>query len=92
MAVQKVQRSKYINLYVARGGALRGDADYEVVFETRPQALAFLANQHGLSREESLALAKESKLKLKRNWHGSDACAVKEVKVLLEEARKFLLG
>lgn len=79
-------------LYVARGGAPRGLADYEVPFESRPQALAFLVNQHGLTFEEQKKLAKTSSLRLNRRWHGSDGCAIREVRLTPEEAQRVLRG
>jgi hypothetical protein len=77
-------------VYVARGGSLRGAADYEVPFASRPQALAFLVNQHGLTIEEQRKLAKSSTLRLNRRWHGSDACAIKEMRMTPDEAQRAL--
>lgn len=81
-----------VTLYVARGGAPRSEADYEVAFPSRPEAIAFLVNQHGLTFEEQKKLAKASSLKLKRKWHGSDACAVRELRVPPNDVPKALRG
>ena len=81
-----------ITVFVARGGPARGDADYELAFPSRPRALAFLANQHGLTVEEQRRLAKASKLKLNRRWHGSDACVLREVALDPDAAARVLAG
>ncbi len=84
------RRSSKVNLSVARGGPARGDADYEVAFPSRPAALGFLANQHGLTVDEQRRLARESRLKLNRRWHGSEACFIREVAVDPDLARELL--
>jgi hypothetical protein len=81
-----------ITVYVARGGPARGEADYEQAFANRHQALAFLSNQHGLSGEEQRQLAKASRLKLNRRWHGSEACALREIALEPDQAAKVLRG
>ncbi|AIE85328.1 hypothetical protein OP10G_1960 [Fimbriimonas ginsengisoli Gsoil 348] len=86
------KKPEHAVLYIARGGSPRGAPDYEVPFPTRPQALAFLANQHGLTTEEVRKLAKGSSLRLKRQWHGSEACAVREIRMTPDEAQRALFG
>jgi hypothetical protein len=91
-AVARGPRTPRVTVYIARGGPARGDADYELAFPTRPQALAFLVNQHGLTTDEQRRLAKQSRLKLNRRWHGSDACALREVALDAEQASRVLAG
>jgi hypothetical protein len=91
-AVARGLRTPRVTVYIARGGPARGDADYELAFPTRPQALAFLVNQHGLTTDEQRRLAKQSRLKLNRRWHGSDACALREVALDAEQASRVLAG
>lgn len=81
-----------VRLFVATGGPARGETDYAWAFRTRPEALAFLANQHGLTIDEQRALARASRLKLDRRHHGSAACAVVERRLAETEAAKALAG
>lgn len=81
-----------ITVYVARGGPARGQADYEQAFPERRQALDFLSNQHGLTHDEQRQLAKTSRLKLNRRWHGSEACALRELALAPEVAAQVLRG
>lgn len=81
-----------VKLFVARGGSPRTAADYELGFRTRPEAVGFMVNQHGLTVEEGRKLAKEGKLKLRREWHGADACAIREQAVAPEDVGRALTG
>ncbi|MGV3614614.1 MAG: hypothetical protein ACO1SV_04680 [Fimbriimonas sp.] len=85
-------RDTRITVFVARGGPLRGDADYELAFPNRHQALAFLSNQHGLTIDEQRQLARASRLKLNRRWHGSEACILREVALDPDQAARVLQG
>ena len=91
-AVPRRKVDSRITVFVARGGPARGEADYEQAFANRHQALAFLSNQHGLSVEEQRQLAKASRLKLNRRWHGSEACALREIALEPDQAAKVLRG
>lgn len=77
-------------LYVARGGPSRGEPDYKWLFETKKEALEFLANQHGLDSEEFKRLKSASRLKLDRAWHGSVACSIQEMRLSESEAKRAL--
>ena len=79
-------------LYVCRSGPRRGDAQLEAAFRTRPEAVAFLANLHGLATDEQRALAKEGKLSLDPRWHGSETCAIRAVKLPPPDAARALSG
>ena len=81
-----------LELYVCRSGPRRGDAQLEAAFRTRPEAVAFLANVHGLASEEQRALAKEGKLALDPRWHGSESCAIRAVKMPPPDAARALSG
>lgn len=81
-----------LELYVCRSGPRRGDAQLEAAFRTRPEALAFLANVHGLAVDEQKALAREGKLTLDPRWHGSESCAIRAVKMPPPDAARALSG
>ena len=84
--------SSALELYVCRSGPRRGDAQLEAAFRTRPEAVAFLANLHGLATDEQKALAKEGKLALNPRWHGSETCAIRAVKMPPPDAARALSG
>ena len=84
--------STNLQLYVCRSGPRRGDAQLEAAFRTRPEAVAFLANLHGLASEEQKALSKEGKLSLNARWHGSETCAIRAVKMPPPDAARALSG
>ena len=79
-------------LYVCRSGPRRGDAQLEAAFRTRVEAVAFLANVHGLAADEQRALAREGKLALNPRWHGSETCAIKAVRMPPPDAARALSG
>ena len=79
-------------IYVCRSGPRRGDAQLEAAFRTRPEALAFLANVHGLATDEQKALAREGKLSLNPRWHGSETCAIRTVRMPPPDAARALSG
>ena len=79
-------------LYVCRSGPRRGDAQLEAAFRTRPEAVAFLANVHGLASDEQKTLAKEGKLALYPRWHGSEVCAIRAVRMPPPDAVRALSG
>ena len=81
-----------LELYVCRSGPRRGDAQLEAAFRTRPEAVAFLANVHGLATDEQKTLAKEGKLALNPRWHGSEICAIRAVKMPPPDAARALSG
>ena len=81
-----------LELYVCRSGPRRGDAQLEAAFRTRPEAVAFLANVHGLATDEQRALAREGKLALDSRWHGSEICAIRTVKMPPPDAARALSG
>ena len=81
-----------LELYVCRSGPRRGDAQLEAAFRTRPEAVAFLANVHGLATDEQRALAKDGKLSLNPRWHGSEICAIKAVRMPPPDAARALSG
>ncbi len=84
--------STALELYVCRSGPRRGDAHLEAAFRTRPEAVAFLANVHGLAGDEQKALAREGKLALNPRWHGSETCAIRPVKMPPPDAARALSG
>src|SRR5579884_2648476 len=86
------EREKIVSVFIARGGAAKGDPDYEVPFASRAEALAFLANQHGLDGDERKRLAKTSALRLNRRWHGSVGCRVIELRLPPDKAQGVLKG
>ena len=81
-----------LELYVCRSGPRRGDAQLQAAFRTRPEAVAFLVNVHGLASDEQKALAKEGKLSLDPRWHGSESCAIRAVKMPPPDAVRALSG
>lgn len=81
-----------LELYVCRSGPRRGDAQLEAAFRTRPEAVAFLANVHGLASDEQKALAREGRLSLNPRWHGSETCAIRAVKMPPPDAARALSG
>lgn len=85
-------RTRSVPVYVVRSGPKAGPADLEAAFGTKQEALSFLVNVHGLSTDEQRKLAKEHALKLNRRWHGSEACAIREVPMSRERAQKALSG
>lgn len=85
-------RSRTTELYVCRSGPRRGDAQLQAAFRTRPEAVAFLANVHGLASDEQKALAKEGRLALDPRWHGSETCAIRTVKMPPPDAVRALSG
>ena len=91
-APSKPKVSSTPELYVCRSGPRRGEAQLEAAFRTRPEAVAFLANVHGLASEEQKALAREGKLSLNPRWHGSETCAIRTVKMPPLEAARALSG
>ena len=91
-ATSKTRVSSTPELYVCRSGPRRGDAELEAAFRTRPEAVAFLANVHGLASEEQKALSREGKLSLNPRWHGSEICAIRAVKMPPPEAARALSG
>lgn len=87
-----VRATSTLELYVCRSGPRRGDAQLQAAFRTRPEAVAFLANVHGLASDEQKALAREGKLSLNARWHGSETCAIKSVKMPPPDAARALSG
>lgn len=81
-----------LELYVCRSGPRRGGPQLEAAFRTRPEAVAFLANVHGLASDEQKTLAKEGRLALNPRWHGSETCAIRTVKMPPPEAARALSG
>ncbi len=81
-----------LELYVCRSGPRRGDAQLQAAFRTRLEAVAFLANVHGLATDEQKALAREGKLSLNSRWHGSETCAIRAVKMPPPDAARALSG
>lgn len=86
------KRSTALELFVCRSGPRRGDAQLEAAFRTKPEAVAFLANVHGLASDEQKALAREGKLALNPRVHGSELCMIKAVKMPPPDAAKALSG
>ena len=84
--------SSTLELYVCRSGPRRGDAHLQAAFRTRSEALAFLANVHGLASDEQKALAREGKLSLDARWHGSETCAIRAVRMPPPDAARALSG
>lgn len=84
--------SSSLELYVCRSGPRRGDAQLEAAFLTRPEAVAFLVNVHGLGSDEQKALAREGRLSLNPRWHGSETCAIRAVKMPKADAARALSG
>ncbi len=84
--------SSALELYVCRSGPRRGDAQLEAAFRTRIEAVAFLANVHGLATDEQKTLSKEGKLALDPRWHGSETCAIRAVKMPPPDAARALSG
>jgi len=84
--------SSAMELYVCRSGPRRGEAQLEAAFRTRSEAVAFLANVHGLAHDEQKALSREGKLSLDPFWHGSETCAIRPVKMPPSDAEKALSG
>jgi hypothetical protein len=79
-------------VYVVRSGAPAGRPDFEAAFSSKQEAVQFLANQHGLDTEETRKLNREMALKLNRKWHGSEACAIKEIPMSPDRAKRALSG
>lgn len=86
------KRSSQLELYVARSGPKRGDAQLEAAFRTRVEAVAFLSNVHGLAHDEQKLLAREGKLSLDPRWHGSETCAIRAVKFPPQDVPRALNG
>jgi hypothetical protein len=86
------KKSTGLELFVCRSGPRRGDAQLEAAFRTKPEAVAFLANVHGLATDEQKALSREGKLALDPRVHGSEICAIKAVKMPPPDAAKALSG
>lgn len=84
--------SSALELYVCRSGPRRGEAQLEAAFRTRLEALAFLANVHGLATDEQRALAREGRLALDPRWHGSETCTVRAVRMPPPDAARALSG
>ena len=81
-----------LELFICRSGPRRGDAQLEAAFRTRPEAVAFLANVHGLASDEQKALAREGRLALDSRWHGSEICAIRAVRMPPPDAARALSG
>ena len=79
-------------LFLARSGPRRGQPECEAAFASKAEAVAFLTDLHGLTSEEARRLAKQMALPLKRKWHGSESCAIREARVSPEQARLALSG
>ncbi len=77
---------------MAQSGPRTGASECVVAFASRREAIEFLANLNGLSHEEQRQLARESKLKLQRQWHGAERCGVKAISLPEGEATKALAG
>jgi hypothetical protein len=80
---------KEVVLFVTRSGPKRGDPECQAAFESKDDAIRFLADLHGLSSEEIKNLRKNLTLKLKKAIHGSEQCCVTAesmTKALAEQA------
>jgi len=86
------KETSVLELYICRSGPRRGDAQLEAAFRTRPEAVAFLVNVHGLATDEQKALAREGKLALNPRWHGSEICAIRAVRMPPPDAARALSG
>ena len=85
-------RKSDVVVYVTRSGPKKGQPDCEAAFQTREEAIRFLADLHGLTFEETRELKRSLGLKLKKKHHGSEYCAISEEPMDATTAKLALTG
>ena len=84
--------SKTIQLYVTSSGPLKGDAECRAAFQSKDDAVQFLADLHGLKVEETKKLKREFSLRLKKRLHGSEKCFIQLEEMPAKKAKQALSG